>query len=182
MKKIFVALICSFILCGTCFASCSCDKPNCDNTCQKENTCPSSPLEDDEYAVYNECYFDKSFKRVKKELCLTKQQEAQINIIYKNFKMDMEQQHLKYRNAKNKLLEMIACNNDCWKEQRKVLKEIKKETKQKAIAFRDNFKDELCKNQYSDFRRIQRQEKTKLKRIVKYGKIVKFPCVDCCNP
>lgn len=147
----------------------------------EKTTCEKCMTDDDEYCVYNQCFFDKQYKKMKKELCLTKKQEACIDNIYKNFKSDMESCHAKYRAERDKLLDMIECNNDCWKDQAKVLKEMKKEAKEKCKDFRDDVKEQLCKNQYSAFRKFQRCEKRKMKKLVKYGKVYKFPCTDCCK-
>ena len=113
---------------------------------------------------------------MKKELCLTKKQETCIDEIYKDFKHTMEAKHEKYRKEKNKLLEMIECNNDCYKNQIKVVKEIKKEMKEYCKNFKEDIKEQLCKSQYSDYRKFLRHEKRKMKKIVKYSAIYKFPC------
>ncbi len=164
---------------------CACEKANpCEektNPCEEKTTCDKCSVDDDEYCVYNQCFFDKQYKKMKKDLCLTKKQEACIDNIYKNFKSDMEAHHAKYRMEKDKLLNMIECNNDCWKDQAKVLKEMRKEAKEKCKDFRDEVKEQLCKNQYSDFRKFQRTEKRKMKKLIKYGAVYKFPCTDCCK-
>ena len=151
------------------------------NPCDENSTCDKCSVDDDEYCVYNQCFFDKQYKKMKKELCLTKKQEACIDNIYRSFKTDMEACHAKYRTEKDKLLTMIECNNDCWKDQAKVLKEMKKEAKEKCKQFRDDVKEQLCKNQYSAFRKFQRCEKSKMKKLAKYAKVYKFPCTDCCK-
>ncbi len=162
----------------------SCEKANpCEEktTSCDETTCDKCNVEDDEYCVYNQCFFDKQYKKMKKELCLTKKQEACIDNIYKSFKTDMEAQHAKYRIEKDKLLNMIECNNDCWKDQAKVLKEMKRDAKEKCKQFRDDVKEQLCKNQYSAFRKFQRCERSKMRKLIKYAKVYKFPCTDCCK-
>ncbi len=183
MKKLLIVFILNLILTSFCLAETNTQnqidcKPDCK---QKLENCSKCPIEDDEYCVYNQCFLDKQYIKMKKALCLSRQQEARIDILYKNFKADMENQCCKYKNEKNKLLEMIECENECWKEQRKIVKEIQKETKQKAKYFKESIKEELCKNQYSDFRKFQRHQKRKIKKIVKYGKIIKLPCIDCKN-
>ena len=169
-----------------------CQKNECKNTCDKkecdkknianEELCDKYKIEnDDEYCIYNQCYFDKHYRKMKKTLCLTRRQENCIDNIYRNFKTDMEKCCAKYRNEKNKLLEMIECDNDCYKEQVKVLKEIRKNVKEKCKDYREEVVDQLCKNQRSDFKKFQKEEKKKMKKIVKYGAIYKFPCVNCCK-
>ena len=126
MKKIFLTLLSISLLGSFCLADC-CPTQKEENSCPKKSEYKEKcATEDDEYCVYNQCYFDKHFKKMKKELCLTKKQETCIDKIYKNFKNTMETKHEKYRKEKNKLLEMIECNNDCYKNQIKVVKEIKK--------------------------------------------------------
>jgi len=159
-----------------------CEKPeyrakDCENKCL--NGCDN--IDDDEYCTFNQCYFDKKFKKMKTTLCLSKKQECQIDAIYKQFKSDMEILHSKYRVEKTKLLEMLACDNDCYKDQVKVLKDIKKSAKQKCKDFKDEVKEQLCKDQYGAYRKYQRQEKRKFKKIIKYGAIYKLPCTDCCG-
>lgn len=180
--------------------ACGCEQKKDDCGCNKKSDCTSETIqcderlnraertkcdkcsiEDDEYCVYNQCFFDKQFRKMKKELCLSKKQETCIDNIYRNFKTEMEGRHAKYRVEKNKLLDMIECNNDCWKDQRNVLKEMKKETKERCKDFRDEIKEQLCKNQYSDFRKFTRCEKRKMKKLVKYAAVYKLPCTDCCK-
>lgn len=165
-----------------------CEKNECKDTCDKEKCSKNEALcdkykieNDDEYCIYNQCYFDKHYRKMKKTLCLTRRQESCIDNLYRNFKTDMENYCCKYRTEKNKLLEMIECDNDCYKDQIKVLKELKKSAKEKCKDYRDDVKDQLCKNQRSDFRKFQREEKRKMKKIIKYAKIYKLPCVSCCK-
>lgn len=211
MKKILFSIMALALLCSVSYANCSenCEKvyPKYDcrqqspcaveqkkSTCDDKNyekkdcketdhtsKCNKCLVDDDEYCVYNECFFDKHYRKMKKALCLSQSQETAIDNIYRNFKADMELQHTRYRNEKNKLLEMIECQNDCWKEQRNKVKEICKETKEKCKEFNEDIKEQLCKDQYGDFRRFKRQEKRKMKKIIKYGAIYKLPCKDCCS-
>jgi len=192
MKKILFSFLVLTVFSGFCLADCcktnkceetktTCEKETCKPTCSYDKDCDKCIVDDDEYCIYNQCYFDKHYKKMKKALCLTEQQEKCIDNIYKNFKYDMENQHAKYRARKNKLLEMIECDNDCYKEQVKALKELRAETKEKCKDFRDDVKEQLCRNQYSEFRKFQRQEKRKMKKMYKYGKIIKLPCEKCCD-
>lgn len=192
MKKFLFSFLTLTILTSfsSSFAACPVDEncskgPNCD--CQKKyDKCSKAPeiLDDDEYLTFNQCYLDKRYKKMKAALCLSKTQQCQIDSIYKQFKSDMENLHSRYTVQKNKLLEMIACNNDCYKDQVKVLKDLKKSAKEKCKEYRDEVKEQLCKNQYSAFRKYGREEKRTMKKIIKYGAIYKLPCVDCpsgCN-
>lgn len=151
------------------------------SNCLKEQKCDKCMIDDDEYCVYNQCFLDKQYRKMKRELCLTKNQETKTDNIYRAFKTDMEGRCNRYRIEKNKLLEMIECNNDCYKDQIKVLKKMKKETKERIKDYGDDIKEQLCKNQYSDYRKFKRNQKRKMKKIIKYGAIYKLPCVDCCK-
>ena len=174
---------------NSCECKKECEKENQKNNCKdkinQENNktlCDKYEIEnDDEYCIYNQCYLDKHYRKMKKTLCLTRRQESCIDKLYRNFKIDLEAQCCKYRNEKNKLLEMIDCDKDCQKEQIKTLKEIKKETKEKFKDFKEEIKEHLCKNQRSDYRKFVHCEKKKMKKILKYSAIYKLPCVNCCN-
>ncbi len=195
MKKILFSFLVLSFLTPLSFADCStCEKPQttqcsqspCDNSVNIDKTpCSKNTggcsVDDDEYCTYNECYFDKRFIKMKKALCLSAKQETCINTLYKNFKNDMEVYHSRYRTQKNKLLEMIECDNECYKEQIDVLKEMRKDFKQRCKTFKDDVKELLCKEQYGEFRKFQRQEKRKMKKIIKYSAIHKLPCCDCCS-
>lgn len=186
MKKILFSFLAMSLLCSVSFANCCEDNTKapfdrCKNEQEQPQKCDKCTLEDDEYCVYNECFFDKQYRKMKTALCLTKQQENCIDNIYRNFKSDMETSSARYRVEKNKLLEMIECNNDCYKDQIKHLKNLRKDNKEKIKDFRDDVKEQLCGSQRSEFRKFQREQKRKMKKIVKYGAIYKLPCVDCCK-
>ena len=153
MKKILLSLIALNLFISFSFATCPIEqKTECD---AKQNTCTKCHTEDDEYCVYNQCWFDKHYRKMKIALCLSQKQENCIDNIYKNFKSDMENQHAKYTKEKNKLLEIIECNRDCFKEQRKTLKYITKETKEKCQDFHDEIKQQLCKDQIKKFNKFK---------------------------
>ena len=120
MKKKLLFLALFTLIWSVSNANCSeCDKKmfknnscECKKECQKENNCENKTNEenlktncdkyeienDDEYCIYNQCYFDKHYRKMKKTLCLTKRQESCIDKLYRNFKADMELIHSKYRN------------------------------------------------------------------------------------
>ena len=178
MKKILLGFLISTLFIQFCYAQCEINQ-NCNENTKKN--CEKCEITDDEYCIYNQCYFDKHYKKMKKDLCLTRRQETCVDKIYKNFKADMECLCAKYAKEKNKLLDMIECEDDCLKDQVKIVKEIKKETKEKYKDYKEDVKEQLCKNQLSDFRKFQREEKRKIKKIIKYGKVYKFPCTNCCK-
>lgn len=202
-KKLFLFAVLMFF-CSVSFASdcensknmhtssdCECKK-ECEkrlekNSCNEKDSCKEDQerydkfeIDDDEYFTYNQCFFDKRYRNMKRNLCLTRRQENCIDSVYKNFKADMENLYCKYRNQRDNFLRTIECNNkDCF-EYKKGLKELKKEAKEKYKDFREEIEEHLCKNQKSDFRKYQRKEKRKFKKIAKYSKVYKFPCINCC--
>ena len=159
---------------------------NCKNlqdkqeNCQKDKSpCCDEEIDDDEYFTYNQCFFDKRFRKMKRILCLTSRQEKCADTLYHTFKLDMEKLHEKYQKERDCLLKVYECCCGSDKEHKSNLKEIKKETKERCKEFREDIKELLCKNQLKDFRKFQRCEKRKMKKIAKYSKIYKFPCIDC---
>ena len=56
------------------------DNCGCAVQCEKKNkkACEQE-IDDDEYCTYNQCYFDRQFRKMKRALCLTRSQE---NFIY----------------------------------------------------------------------------------------------------
>lgn len=183
MKKFLLSFLALMLFCSVSIANCaennqeSYDK----NDCDKKEKCDQCQIEDDEYFIYNQCYFDKQFRKTKLALCLDSKQETRIDNIYKNFKSDLETTFNRYKNEKNKLLEMIACDDPCYKKQIKHIKHIKKDIKEKFNDYIDDIKEQLCPRQRSCFRKIEKAQKRKLKEIIKYGAIYKLPCVECCN-
>ncbi len=199
MKKILFSFLALALFSSISFADCSncnkspcgqdkrCQKTDCEKNytpCEKKAPCEKNYdkyIDDDEYCVYNQCFFDRQYRKMKHELCLTRQQENCIDKIYQNFKNDMEGFHARYRVQKNKLLEMIYCGDDCWREQRNLVRDLGKEAKEKLKDYDSEIKEQLCKSQKGDYRRFKRNQKKKMKRIVKYGAIYKLPCSKCCN-
>ena len=135
-------------------SQCNCDKKtdSCkeDTIYKNDKKCDKCLEEDDEYCIYNECYFDKHYRKMKKELCLTRNQENCIDELYKKFKADMEVLQTKYRIQKNKVLENIECENECAKDDINDLKDIKRDIKETISDYSKDVKKHLCKNQYSD--------------------------------
>lgn len=172
MKKCLFILLCLAIF--NCFA----EAQDCEISKEKQN-CDKCTVDDDEYCVYNECYADRKYRLMKEELCLTSKQEAYIDNIYKIYKIDMEALCSKYKDKKNKILEMIDCDNPCWKDEIKHLKEIKNDTKERYNCFRDDVKELLSKRQCADFSDFEKCQKKKLKKIIKYGAVYKLPCAVC---
>ncbi len=150
---------------------------SCENKNNQENksTCACDEIDDDEYAVYNQCFFDREYRDMKKVLCLTRRQENCIDKMYKDFKNDMELLYSKYCTEKDKLLYAIECD-DCYRENATNLREMRREAKAHWLDFRDEIDELLCKSQKSDFKKFQRQEKKKIKKLAKYCMVYKFPC------
>jgi len=169
--------------------NCSCKKEQneckdsfCEENVEKyKKTCDKCEIEDDEYCVYNQCYFDKHYRKMKKYLCLTPEQEECIDNLYKSFKIDMEALYLKNQNSKNKLLNLIECEHKCYKEQKRIVQDLKDEFKAKLSDYNDEVKQSLRKEQKTRYSKFIRYEKRKMKKIIKYSAIYKLPCVDCCK-
>ena len=191
MKKTILSTMTLLLLSNITLADCCtppvektpCYKASDNIECDKSQkpTCEKCIVDDDEYCIYNECYFDKHFRMMKTRLCLTEKQECNIDLLYKKFKSDMENLHSRYRLQKNRVLKMVECSDKCYKEEAQELKEIRKEMKNRTKCFRKDVKSQLCKSQYKAFRKFNRQEKRRVKRIIKYGAIYKFPCKNCCK-
>ena len=141
--------------------------------------CDKCVVEDDEYCVYNECYFDKQYRKLKTELCLSENQEKKFDNIYKIYKLDMEALCAKYKDEKNKILKMIACDNPLWKDKTKHLDKLKEDIRVRYICFEDDIKELLTKCQYAEFKQFKKAQREKIKLIVKYGAVYKFPCENC---
>lgn len=142
----------------------------------KKENCSKCTIEDDEYCIYNECYLNNHFRNLKKILCLTEKQEKEMDNVYQSYKEDIGNYFTKYRIQKNKILEQIECQekyNCC------ILKNIKKDMKDRTKSFELDIKDILCKNQFKDFKKQKRIEIKIFKKILKYGKIYKLPCNNC---
>ena len=172
MKKFLYLILGLFIL--TLFANAECPVTNPD-----KKSCDKCVVEDDEYCIYNECYFDKQYRMLKGELCLSQIQENKLDNIYKIYKLEMEALCAKYKDEKNKLLTMIACDNPNWKDKIKTIDKLKNEIKVRFICFQDDIKEVLNKCQYKKFTRFKKDQKEKIKLIVKYGAVYKFPCESC---
>lgn len=161
------------------FLNCCFVKAN-ETECSKETqNCDKCTIEDDEYCIFNECYLDRKYRLMKEELRLTSKQENCTDNIYKIYKADMEALCSKYKDKKNKILDMIDCDNPCWKNEIKGLNEIKNDLKERYRCFKEDLSEFLSKKQYSDFISFEKKQKKKFKKIIKYGAIYKLPCPVC---
>ena len=196
MKKI-KSIIFTFFIFGFLFSASSANhnsnnkelfKSNCpDEQEQKEiqnsaknpmpdKKCRECETEDDEYCVYNQCYFDKQYRLLKISLSPNNNQENCLDNIYMNFKQDLEILCDKYSKEKNKLLEIISLDNKSFKEQKNKVQDIKQDIKEKYKDYLSDTNEILCKNQRKAFRKFKRKQNKKIKKIKKYGAIYKFPC------
>ena len=172
MKKFLYFIFGIFILTLCAFAECPIESSD-------NKDCDKCAIEDDEYCIYNECYFDKQYRLLKSELNLLEEQERKTDNIYKICKLDMEALCAKYKDEKNKILKLIACDNMNWKEETKKLDKLKDEIKIRFICFEDDIKEVLNKHQYKKFKCFKKEQKEKIKLIIKYGAVYKFPCENC---
>lgn len=163
MKKIFIA----FLFISFLFSVCS---------AENSKKCEKCAIEDDEYCVYNQCYFDKQYRLLKTKLNLIDNQENCLDNIYMNFKEDLEIQCTRYANEKNKLLEMIALDKKCLSEQKNIVKDIQKDIREKYKDYLKDSNEILCRSQKKIFKKFKRRQNRKIKQIKTYGAIYKFPC------
>lgn len=146
---------------------------------KRTETCSECELEDDEYFTYNQCFFDKKYRKIKENLILNDKQEEYIDNIYLNFKADMENLYFKYKKEKEKMLSSFSCNCFCAKESKRNLKEYKNEAKEKYKDFKAEVKEKLCKSQKKKFNTFLNKEKKNLAKLKKYCIVYKFPCTIC---
>lgn len=141
-----------------------------------KKTCEKCKVEDDEYCIYNQCYFDKQYRALKEKLSPDFAQENCLDNIYLNFKQDLEIQCERYSKEKNKLLELIVSDKKRLKEQKRVVKDISNDIKEKYKDYLSDTNTVLVKSQKKTFRKFKRRQNRKIKQIKKYGAIYKFPC------
>ena len=157
-----------------CFAECNLEKDP-----KSKQNCDKCVIDDDEYCVYNECYFDKQYRKMKIDLSLSEKQEIYIDNLYKIYKLETEALCAKYAEEKNKILSYIACDNPCWKGKTKNLKRLKNDIKVRYICFEEDITDLLDKCQYKKFKKFKKEQREKIELILKYGAVYKFPCENC---
>ncbi len=141
-----------------------------------DKNCEKCKVEDDEYCIYNQCYFDKQYRILKTNLTPDKNQENCMDNIYLNFKQDLEILCERYTKEKDKLLSLIAQDFKCYKEQKQTLKDIKQDINEKYKDYLKDTEEILSKNQKKIFKKFKRRQKRKIKLIKKYGAVYKFPC------
>lgn len=194
MKKTLLLLTATVFLCHSALAApCSvpCDtnmaKAPCEKGCKQYNPpkgCDEKPCEEkmSENTVQedNRCFFDNEFKKMKKVLCLSPQQDSAIDCIYDKYKNQMQILHDQAKCRQDKLCQMInqCASNSEIREQRDELKEIRKDAKEQYKCFSKEIKAQLCKDQIKCFNRFNRVEKKKMKKLAKYCMVPHFPC-DC---
>jgi len=163
MKKIFII----FLFFNFLFSYCA---ENDNQPCEK------CKIEDDEYCVYNQCYFDKQYRLLKEKLKPDYNQENEMDNIYLNFKNDLEIQCEKYTKEKNKLLELIVNNEKHLREEKNNVRYIKRDISEKYKDYLSDTRGVLNKSQKRTYRKFNNREKRKIKQIKKYGAIYKLPC------
>ncbi len=162
-------LIASFLFSAS---SASDDKNNVYNT----KKCEKCQIDDDEYCIYNQCYFDKQYRILKDNLNLSPNQENDFDNIYLNFKQDLEIQCDKYTKYKNELITLIAQNKRHLKQEKNNVRYIKRDINEKRKDYLSDSRSVLNRKQRRIFRRYNASEKRKIKQIRKYGAIYKYPC------
>lgn len=198
MKKTLTILAVAIFLChGAIAAPCSieCTAP-CDKNCKQYNPpkCEESkpytkpcnkPCEKsigkNTICEDNKCFFDNQFKKMKKMLCLTPQQESAIDCIYDKYKNQMQIFHDQAQSRANKLCHMLneeCLDNQAIKMHKNELKEIRKDAKEQYKCFAKEIKTQLCKDQKRTLNKYYKTEKKKMKKLAKYCFTPHFPC-DC---
>ncbi len=172
-KKLFIILVFTFL-----FSVCSANSEQNSSKIPQDaiQQCEKCTMDDDEYCVYNQCYFDKQYRLLKINLQPTEKQENDLDNIYMNFKQDLEIQCERYSKEKNKLLELIAQDNKHIKEQKDLVNYIKSDIKEKYKDYLSDTNEILYKDQRKIFKKFRRNQDKKIKMIKKYGAIYKFPC------
>lgn len=135
----------------------------------------------------NTCYFDSQYKKMKKDLGLSCDQEIRIDSLYNQYRSRIislrDQKHCEQK----KLCRMIedgACNSEI-REQQKEVKELHKKIKEECKGFRRDVNVQLVCDQKGEYRKFNRDEYFKMKKLAKNCRIYTFPCVDsnpCPNP
>ena len=138
--------------------------------------CEQCKIEDDEYCIYNQCYFDRQYRALKDSLKLSSNQENDLDNIYLNFKGDLEIQCDKYIKCKNMLLDSIARNEKHLKQEKNNVRYVKRDINEKYKNYLSDSRNVLNKKQKRTFNKFNRQEKRKIRQIRKYGAIYKYPC------
>ncbi|MBR2069547.1 MAG: hypothetical protein IJ877_07285 [Candidatus Gastranaerophilales bacterium] len=138
--------------------------------------CEKCKVEDDEYCIYNQCYFDKQYRLLKQELQPNANQENCLDNIYMNFKQDLEILCERYTKEKDKLLDLISKDVKCIKEQKNTVHDIQTDIKEKYKDYLSDTNEILCKNQKKIFKSFKKDQNKKIKKIKKYGAVYKFPC------
>ena len=176
-NKIFLFIIFAFLI----SVSNANPEENSAKTHQNEiSKCEKCIVEDDEYCIYNQCYFDKQYRLMKNELQLSESQEECIDNIYQNFKTDLEILCARYQCEKERLLELIA-QDGFYSRQKHLVKDIKQDIKEKYKDYIKDVRNNLCRKQKKKYNKFVRKQKKKIKAIVKYGAIYKFPCSSGCQ-
>ena len=90
---------------------------------------------------------------------------------------------LKYHGGQEPILHLVANMHATWQWAEENHLRCAFTTSNAGSSYFDDYaeKEQLCKNQYSAFRKFQRCEKRKMKKLAKYAKVYKFPCTDCCK-
>ncbi len=131
----------------------------------------------------NECFFDNQYVKLKKALCLDGSQVRRIDCYYGDFKDKMlDLKHEKNIEQKQLCAMIEKCSsNDAIRDKKKAIKEIKKCMKTEYKAFKDNVNSELTSDQKREFRKFNRAEGRKMRKLAKNCSVFRFPCAgeDC---
>ena len=159
-------------------------EPSCDCPAPVQPTCgcPASPVETPasdcgcgcnnppEAAVKQEsCCWQLSQEALFAKLCLSQCQLDKANALYSKYKCETQPIRDALKCEKTKLCQMLkgcASSADI-KAQRKKIKDLKKDLKDKWNCYQDSFKEILTKDQLSKFKKYTREENSKYKKLKK---------------
>lgn len=163
-----------------CETKAPCDMPKADcNPCKNQDDGKICKELDKE----NICYFDNQYARLKKSLCLDSSQVRRIDCYYGDFKDKMLDLKYEMNIEQKQLCAMIekCASNDAIKDKKRAIKEIKKCMKEEYKAFKDNVNSELTTEQKREFRKFNRAEGRKMRKLAKNCSVFRFPCLgeDC---
>ncbi len=132
----------------------------------------------DELEKENTCFFDNQYVKLKKALCLDSSQIRRIDCYYGDFKDKMLDLKHEMNIEQKQLCAMIerCASSDAIRDKKRAIKEIKKCMKTEYKAFKDNVNSELTSEQRREFRKFNRAETRKMRKLAKNCSVFRFPC------
>lgn len=177
MKKLCLLLCSLFFMSALATqAICPCEETIPVNTCCCETPAPCCETPKPCCAVPNEtvikkesCCWQMTQIQLFNCLCLNQCQMEKACCIYNKYVCDSKEIKDRLNCEKARLCQMIkGCCSKCEiKAQEKKIKEIKKELKDRFACYEDQLKELLSKKQLKEYKRINKQENSKYKKLIK---------------